>query len=135
MGKIFLIGRIIYGGFFVFNGINHFLRLEMMSGYTASKGVPLPTAFVIITGIMILMGGASIITGIYPRIGVILLVLFLLPVSIIMHNFWAIEDLMTKSIDMVNFLKNFSLAGAALMMLAIPTPWIMSFKIGWFKSS
>lgn len=130
MEKIFLIGRIIYGGYFFYSGINHFIRLEMMSGYTASKGVPLPTAFVIITGVMILLGGASIMTGVFPKIGVILLVLFLIPVAVIMHNFWAIEDQMARSFDMVNFLKNFSLAGAALMMLAIPIPWVMSLKVG-----
>lgn len=130
MEAIFLISRIIYGGYFFYSGINHFIRLEMMSGYTASKGVPLPTAFVIITGIMILLGGASIMTGVFPRIGVILLVLFLIPVAVIMHNFWAIEDQMARSFDMVNFLKNFSLAGAALMMLEIRTPWAMSLKVG-----
>jgi hypothetical protein len=28
-----LIGRIIYGGFFVYNGLNHLINLKMLAGY------------------------------------------------------------------------------------------------------
>ena len=38
----FLIGRIIAGGFFLMNGFNHFAKLNMMTGYAKSKGVPAP---------------------------------------------------------------------------------------------
>lgn len=123
---LFLIGRIIYGGFFVMNAFNHFSQQEMLTGYAASKGVPSPRAAVLGTGLLLLIGGLSMITGFLPVVGVAALVIFLLGVSFMMHNFWAIEDQQMKTMEMVQFMKNMGLLGAALMTLAIPTPWPLS---------
>jgi uncharacterized membrane protein YphA (DoxX/SURF4 family) len=54
---------------------------------------------------------------------VICVILFLLPVSFTMHNFWAAQDPMQKMGDMLNFTKNMALIGCVLMFLAIPQPW------------
>lgn len=126
MEVVFLIGRIILGVYYLFNASNHFFRLEMMSGYAASKGVAAPKLFVVVTGALLLVGGLSILLGVRPAVGVVALVLFFLPVSFIMHNFWAVQDPMAKMLEMVNFTKNMALMGAALMFLAITTPWPFS---------
>ncbi len=119
----FLIGRIVYGGYFFYSGINHFMNTSMMAGYAGSKGVPAPKLAVMGSGLMILVGGFFIATGLLPHIGALLIVVFLLVVSPMMHNFWAIADPAQKMNDMVNFTKNMALAGAALMLLIIPEPW------------
>jgi uncharacterized membrane protein YphA (DoxX/SURF4 family) len=122
----FLAGRAIFGLFFVINGVNHFAMWRAMSGYAASKGVPAPQAAVIITGIMLLLGGASVATGYQPVIGNLLLIIFLVPVAFWMHNFWAESDPMMRANQMAHFLKNLALAGAALALLGVPTPWPLS---------
>ncbi len=129
MDKAFLAGRILFGGYFIRSGINHFLNLEGMAGYTASKGVPLPEFAVIITGLMLLGGGISIITGIYPKIGSAVLIAFLVIVSIIMHDFWNIEDQAMRGGQLSRFLRNFTFSGACLMFLSIPEPWAFSLNI------
>jgi putative oxidoreductase len=129
MELLFFLGRIVYGGFFIYNGINHFANFRMISGYARSKGTPAPGLAVAVSGVMLLLGGLSILLGAYPRAGVALLVLFLVGVSFTMHNFWAVEDPQAKTNEMINFAKNLALAGAALMLLAIPTPWSLS--LGW----
>lgn len=126
METAFLIGRIILGIYYLFNASNHFRRLGMMSGYAASKGVPAPRLFVVVTGILLLIGGVSMLLGLWPVIGVAALVAFFIPVSFWMHNFWAVRDPMAKALEMVNFTKNMALLGSALMFLAIPQPWPMS---------
>ena len=126
MQTAFLIGRIILGLYYLFNASNHFRRLEMMGGYTGSKGIPVPKLFVVATGILLTLGGLSILTGFQPTIGVILLVIFFLPVTFIMHNFWVVEDQMAKMSEMTNFVKNMGLMSSALMFLAIPQPWPFS---------
>jgi uncharacterized membrane protein YphA (DoxX/SURF4 family) len=126
MKILFLIGRIIFGGYFAYSGLNHFLNLSMMAGYAKSKGLPYPSLAVAFTGILLLLGGLSILLGIYPRIGVLFLVLFLLPTTLIMHNFWAVSDPQMKMVEMINFMKNMALLGATLMFLAIPIPWKLS---------
>jgi uncharacterized membrane protein YphA (DoxX/SURF4 family) len=56
----------------------------------------------------------------------IALLVFLLPVTFIMHNFWSIDDEMARMGEMINFMKNWALTGSLLMFLAIPTPWPFS---------
>jgi uncharacterized membrane protein YphA (DoxX/SURF4 family) len=126
MDTLFLIGRIIFAGYFLNSGINHFMRLGMMSDYAKMKGVPLPSVSVALTGLILILGGLSILLGVYPFVGIILLVVFLIPVSFMMHNFWKIQDLQMKMGEMINFMKNMALLGAVLMLSAIPTPWPFS---------
>jgi uncharacterized membrane protein YphA (DoxX/SURF4 family) len=123
---IFLIGRLLLGGFFLYNGFNHFKMITMMSGYAQSKGIPSPKAAVAFSGMLLVVGGLSILLGIYPTVGAIALVLFLVPVTFMMHAFWKVQDAQMKMGEMVNFTKNLALLGAALMLLSIPEPWSTS---------
>jgi putative oxidoreductase len=123
MQTLFLVARIVLGAYYLFNALNHFTMLGMMSGYAASKGVPAAELAVIVAGLLLLVGGLSIITGYKPTIGVIALVIFLVPVTFIMHNFWVEQDQMMRLNQMVNFLKNIALLASAVMFLAIPQPW------------
>ena len=123
---VFLIGRILYGGFFVIGGLNHLQNLSMMSGFTASKGVPASKAAVLVSGLLIIVGGLLVILGWHVRIGLACIVLFLVPVTLLMHNFWVEKEMMPRINQMVNFQKNVALLGAALMMLMVPRPWVLS---------
>ena len=129
MDLVFLLGRILFGGFFVVGGINHFQHLGMMSGFVASKGVPAAKAGVIFSGLLIIAGGASVILGWHVRIGLACIVLFLLPVTFLMHNYWVETEMMPRINQRVNFQKNVALLGAALMMLMIARPWTMSLTL------
>jgi uncharacterized membrane protein YphA (DoxX/SURF4 family) len=108
------------------NGFNHFAKLKMMSGYAKSKGTFAPSLSVGGTGVILLLGGASLLLGYHPTIGAALLVVFLLGVSFSIHNFWAIQEPQAKVMEMVNFMKNMGLLGLVLMTVAIPRPWPMS---------
>jgi len=123
---VFLIGRIIAGGFFLMNGFNHLAKLGMMSGYAKSKGTPMPGLAVGGTGVLLLLGGASLLLGYHPTVGAILLTIFLLGVSFSMHNFWTVQEPQARMAEMVNFMKNMALLGFVLMTVAIPRPWPMS---------
>ncbi len=128
MNILFLVGRIIYGVFFVMMALNHLISSRAaLEGYAASKGVPAPKLAVAGTGILLLVGGLSVMTGFMPLVGIVALVLFLGPVSFQMHNFWKIDDPQTKMSEMTQFMKNMALLGAALIFLAIETPWALSF--------
>ncbi len=123
---VFLIGRIIAGGYFVMGGINHFSKLKMMAGYAKSKGTPMPELAVGGTGTLLLLGGASLLLGYHPSIGAGILVIFLLGASFGIHNFWVDQDPQAKMAEMVNFMKNMGLIGLVLMTFAIPRPWPLS---------
>ncbi len=127
---LFLLGRLVYGGYFVYNGVNHFLNHQMLTGYAGSKGVPQPHVAVSGSGAIALAGGLSIALGVQPKIGAGLILTFLLGVSPQMHNFWAIEDPNQRMADMVNFTKNMALVGAALTFMSLPEPWPVSLAGG-----
>ena len=129
MDLLFLIGRLLYGGFFVVAGINHFRNLGMMAGFVASKGVPAGKLAIILSGLLIIVGGLCVVVGCNPEIGVICIVLFLVPVTFMMHAYWNETDQMQQINQRVNFQKNLALMGAALMLLAIPRPWPFSWNL------
>lgn len=126
MDTLVLIGRIVFGGYFIYSGVGHFTKFGIMTQYVRMKGVPLPATALGITGLMLLIGGLSIVFGIYPFVGIVLLAAFLVPVSLMMHNFWKLEDPQLRMADKINFTKNMALLGAVLMLLAIPSPWPLS---------
>lgn len=97
-----------------------------MSEFAKSKGTPAPKAAVAGTGILLLLGGLSMLLGVSPHIGIILLIIFLLGVSVQIHAFWKVSDPQTRTMEMINFMKNMALIGALLMFLAIPIPWPLS---------
>lgn len=110
-------------------GMNHFMKMGMMTGYAGSKGVPAAKLAVMVTGSMLMGGGLGILLGVYVQYAVLLLVAFLVPVALKMHNFWAIEDPNQKVVEMLNFMRNMAFTGAVLMLLAIPTPWYLSLNL------
>jgi len=122
----FVVGRIIVGGFFITNGILHFQKLKMMAGYARSKGTPAPEVAVGGTGVLLVLGGASLLLGFHPTSGAALLVIFLLGVSFKLHDFWAVQDPQMKMNEQINFTKNMALLGFLLLTLAIPRPWVLS---------
>jgi putative oxidoreductase len=122
MEWVLLIGRIIFGGFFAFSGLNHFMNLGMMSGYAEYKGTPAPKVAVAGSGVLLIAGGLSVVLGVLPVIGLLLIVVFLLPTSILMHDFWAASE-EEKMNEQINFMKNMGLAGAAIALMYGASSW------------
>jgi putative oxidoreductase len=120
--SLFMLGRAIFGGFFLFSGIQHFTRAAEMAPYAASKGVPFPELAVLGTGALLLAGSVSLLLGVLPRVGAACIALFLIGVTPSMHAFWN-ESGQQAVMEMGNFMKNMALLGAAFMVAAIPGPW------------
>jgi putative oxidoreductase len=121
-----LVGRLLFGGFFLYSALNHFTNTESLAAYAASQGVPLPTLAVLGTGLLLLLGGASVLLGAWPRVGLALIALFLVGVTPAMHPFWTFDNPARAMAETTNFAKNVALLGAALGLLAVPTPWAWS---------
>lgn len=115
---VLYLGRILFGGYFIMSGYNHLANLTMMAGYTQSKGVPAAKPAVAFTGILLLIGGISTLLNFYPVVGLVALIVFLVPVTFLMHAFWKVQDPMAKMGERVNFTKNLALLGGVLILLA-----------------
>jgi putative oxidoreductase len=130
MKAAFLVGRLVFGGFFLYNGINHLKQLKPFSQYAGAKKVPVPEVVVAVSGVALIAGGASILLGVKPKLGAAAIAGFLAGVSPVMHNFWTIEDPNQRMQEMTNFTKNLALLGGALALMGMEEPWPASVPIG-----
>jgi uncharacterized membrane protein YphA (DoxX/SURF4 family) len=134
MDLILVIGRILFGGFFLMSGINHFTKLEAMTGYAKYKKLPAAKLGVLISGLMLVIGGLSVILGYYADLGALLLAIFLVLAAVIFHNFWKETDATAKQNEMLGFMKDIALAGAALILFALVAKYGADLDFGWVLS-
>lgn len=92
MDVLVLIGRILFALLFLGAGMGHFSQREMMTGYAASKGVPAAGLLVPLSGAVSILGGLMVAVGVWPDLGALLLVAFLVPTAFLMHAFWRESD-------------------------------------------
>lgn len=110
------LGRAFYALIFILAAPGHFSSRAVQMA--ANHGVPMAGISVPLAGILALLGGLSVLLGFKTRIGAWLLVVFLVPVTIAMHNFWAVSDPGMAELQRIMFLKNVSMLGGALLLAA-----------------
>ena len=120
---LFVIGRLIFGGFFLTSGLLDLRHYRFFVPLVAASGVPFPRFAVIFALLLILVGGISVVLGLWPRAGLCFIILFLILVTPIAHAFWARSDRRQHAADLNDFMKNMALLGGTVMMLVIPQPW------------
>lgn len=123
MKAAFFLGRMLFGGFFLQSGINHLKEHENLAPYAGAKGIPNPDEAVLASGILLALGGASIILGFKPKLGAASIIGFLAIASGTMHDFWNSSDPGDKQNNMIHFSKNVALLGAALALAGTKEPW------------
>ena len=126
MKALFMVGRVILGGFFVYNGINHFLHKEGMTQYADAKNLPYPEAGVLASGALMAVGGMSLILGFKPKFGALSAIGFLALASPLFHDFWNEQDPQAQQQQMIHFSKNMALLGALLALAGVEEPWPLS---------
>lgn len=119
MDLLMIAARILFVPIFLVSGMGHLAAADAMAGYAASKGVPSAKLAVQASGLLILLGGLSVVLGIYPAYGAIALVVFCIPTAFLMHAFWKESDPMAKMNERVAFMKDLALAGGALFVYAL----------------
>ena len=122
-----LIGRILFAMIFIASGMNHFFKLNDGAAYATAKGVPAAKLMTVVSGLVILLGGVSVLLGWHRFIGAGLIVIFLVPTAFVMHAFWKETDPMMMQNEMAHFMKDMALVGAALLIAFYSgMPWPMS---------
>lgn len=109
-----LAARIIFAISLMVLSAGHFTATDAVAGYAAAKGTPAPKAAVLVSGLMMWVGALFIALGWHRFIGAGLVILFLVPVSFKIHNYWNVTDPNMRAVDRIQFWKNIGLAGAAL---------------------
>jgi putative oxidoreductase len=119
-GFVTVTGRVLLCVIFLMaavgSDIPHFGDVAQLMG---SKGIPIPTLMLAGAILFLLAGSLSVITGYKARIGALLLLVFLVLATYYFHNFWAIAEAQARQEQMIQFMKNLSMMGAMLFIIAI----------------
>jgi len=106
-----LLARVLLGLIFVMSGMSKITGFEGTQQYMASHGIPLTTVFLAGAIVVEILGGLSIILGLWARAGAAALVLFLIPATLIFHTEFG------QRTQMIMFLKNLSIMGGLLLLV------------------
>lgn len=104
------VGRIGASLLFIDKGIAHLRKRVALTAYAQAKHVPAPELAVIVTGLMMLVGSALMVSNWHPHWGAALWILFLVPVAVLMHNYWTETDATARAAQSTHFWKNMTLA-------------------------
>jgi putative oxidoreductase len=116
-----LTGRALLGLYFIVPGISKITGFSAMSEYMAAHNVPLIPILLVVTIIIQIVGGLSLLAGYRTQLMAFVLAGLTLVISLFMHNFWAMEEGVQQAHEMQNFIKNLAIM-AGLMYVAGVTP-------------
>jgi len=113
---VLLAARILFVSYFISMGMSHLLRFGEHSALLARKGVPLPRLATLLTIAMMVVGGVLVLFGWHERVGAALLFGIIFPAPFFLHRFWNETDSYMRLSEFAHMMKDFSLAGAALLL-------------------
>jgi putative oxidoreductase len=111
-------GRILFVVYFILMGSSHLLNFREHSALLRRKGVPLPKAATVLTVAMMVGGGVLILFNWHSWFGAALLFGIIFPAPFFLHHFWNERESYSRLSEFAHFIKDLSLAGAALVMMS-----------------
>ena len=111
-----LVGRVLLSLIFILSGVGKIFDWGGTAGYMSAYGMPMVPLFLIGAIVFELAGGLSVLLGYKAKWGSLLLIVFLIPTTFTFHAFWGITDPMMQKIQMILFLKNFSIMGGLFLV-------------------
>jgi putative oxidoreductase len=122
LGFFTLLGRLLLTVVFFVSVPAHFGPVDLK--YAVAAGVPFAKLVVPATGLLMLAGALSVLVGYRAKLGAWFLVLFLVPVTLVMHHFWTANNPMMAQLQMGMFIRNVSILGGALIVSQVGAgPW------------
>ena len=119
MEILLIAGRFIYTLPLLYQGVTNLGQLERLTDRARGKGLPASKALTAAAMVWLIIGTLAITFNVQSFIGGLVVAVFLVFTGSTIHNFWAVSDPATRKQDLLHFLKNLSLAGAALVFAAM----------------
>lgn len=110
------IARLCLALIFMFSGVSKLIFFDQTQAYMASKGFTAIPLFLFGAALVELIGGLCLVFGYKTRFGATILLLFLIPTTLIFHDFWNISGA-DQAIEQIMFLKNLAIFGGLLYVL------------------
>ena len=110
-------GRVLLTLIFLVAAAGKLLDFNGTAQHLASRGVPLAQAALGFAIALEIVGALLVLAGFHARLGALLLIVFLVPTTLVMHNFWALQGNAAIA-EMLQFLKNMAILGGLLLVSA-----------------
>lgn len=114
---VILLARLLLSLIFIISGVNHILNWTGSIAYMREAGLVVPQLLLPGAIVLLLCGGLFVLVGFHVRLGALLLILFLIPTTLLFHDFWNKDTALDAQREMISFLKNVGLLGGLLMVL------------------
>jgi putative oxidoreductase len=119
MDELWLIGRILYAGVFIVAGISHLVDVEGSTELAESRlDGPAARIGVIASAVAYIVGGISVLFGIWGDLGALVLIVTLIPLTFVSYTFWAERDPARRRMQQALFMKNIALIGGAVLLFS-----------------
>jgi putative oxidoreductase len=109
-----VLGRLLMSVIFLLSGAGKLMQFTGTATMMAGKGIPLATVALAITLLIEVGGGLALLIGFKVRYIAPIMALWLVPVTLVFHNFWAYQGADQQN-QMANFLKNVAIMGGLLI--------------------
>ncbi|MGH3440836.1 MAG: DoxX family membrane protein [Nitriliruptorales bacterium] len=118
-GLIFLLGRIVFVIQFLAGAFGHFKMGDQMAGYARQMGAPLPALGGWPAGAWLLVSSLSVLLGVWPDIGMLMIALWGIPTAYWIHGWWRYDDAQTAQNQQLLFMRNLAFLGGAVIAFAL----------------
>ena len=108
------LGRLLMSVIFILSGFQKLMHFSQVASMMAGKGIPLASVALALSITIEIGGGLLLIIGYKVRYVAIVMALWMVPVTLTFHNFWAYQG-DAREMQMVNFLKNLAIIGGLLV--------------------
>jgi putative oxidoreductase len=110
-----LFGRLLMSSVFLFSGVTKVAAFHMITGFAQAKGLPFPALAIGGAAAVEILGGLAVLTGFQARLTAWILFVYLIPTTLIFHNFWALDGAARQDAQ-IHFLKNLAIMGGLLIL-------------------
>jgi putative oxidoreductase len=100
------------------SGVHKLTAWNETASQMAAEGMQMVPFFLAGAVALELLGGLSVLLGIKARLGAAALFVFLIPTTLIFHDFWTYTGA-EKQMQMIHFMKNLAIMGGLLMVAAL----------------
>lgn len=119
MNVLSLIGHVIYALPLLYQGITNLGQLDRLTARAQEKGLPATNVLTAAAMLWLIIGTLALLFSFQKLSGGLMVASFLVFTGSTIHNFWAVKDPAARKQDLLHFLKNLSLAGAALALAVV----------------
>lgn len=118
-GVVVLVGRVVFAIQFLVGAFTHFKMGDQMAGYARSMGAPLAGFGSWPAGVWLLLGGLSVLLGVWPDVGALMIAAWGVPTAWWIHGWWRYEDEQAQQNQQVIFFRNIAFIGAGIVMFGV----------------